>query len=218
MVVIFSRKRKRTKKHLTLAGRGLTLGALLVLLLVVALPMLLGRQEARLRLEQLRSNMVSFNDLLRLDADEATKVNPATYFSLEIPKIGAVSEVIPNVDTHKKEVYSEALRRGVAHAAGTMFPGTGGSVTLFAHSTDIAANIGTYNAVFYRLDELQPGDTITIWYLGEKLTYSVVGRRVTPPNDVSVFTKEQNGDKLYLVTCTPRGTTQNRLIIEAKLV
>ncbi len=218
MVVIYSRKRKRAKKHLKLAGRGLTLGSLLVLLLVVALPMILGRQEARVRLAALKSNMVSFNDLLRLDADEATKVNPATYFSLEIPKISATSLVIPNVDTHNQKVYGEALKQGVAHAAGTMFPGTGGSVTLFAHSTDIAANIGTYNAVFYRLDELNPGDTITIWYLGEKLTYSVVGRRVTPPNDVAVFTKETGADKLYLVTCTPRGTTQNRLIVEAKLV
>ena len=189
-----------------------------MLLLVVALPMILGRQEARLRLEQLKSNIVTFSDLLRLEADEQSKVNPATYFSLEIPKIGAYSQVIPNVNTHSQKVYSEALKQGVAHAAGTLLPGSGGSVTLFAHSTDLAANIDTYNAVFYRLDELEVGDTITLWYMGEKLTYSVVGSRVTPPADVAVFTKEVNGDKLYLVTCTPRGTTQNRLIVEAKLV
>src|SRR3989344_9329969 len=119
MVVIYSRKRRKTKHHVGLLGRGLTLGSLLVLLLVVALPMLLGRQEAKLRLAALKSNMITFNDLLRLDADEQTKVNPATYFSIEIPKIGAVSQVIPNVDTHNQKVYGEALKKGVAHAAGT---------------------------------------------------------------------------------------------------
>jgi LPXTG-site transpeptidase (sortase) family protein len=218
MVIVFSRKRKIAKHHLGNAGRGLTLGALLILLLVVFLPIILGRQEAKVRLRALNSNVVTFNDLLRLDMQNALKVNQATYFSLEIPKIEAFSQVIANVNTSDQKTYSEALKKGIAHAAGTYLPGMGGSVTFFAHSTDIAANITTYNALFYRLDELAPGDLVNVWFLGEKLTYRVRGSKITPPDDVSVFIKEQSGEKLDLVTCTPRGTTKNRLIVEAELI
>ena len=90
-------------------------------------------------------------------------------------------------------------------------------MTLFSHSTDIAANISRYNAVFYRLDELKPGDQVIIWYLGKKYDYRVTGTKITGPKDVSVFIGESGESKLYLVTCTPRGTTKNRLIVEAMI-
>jgi len=92
----------------------------------------------------------------------------------------------------------------------------GGAVTLFAHSTDMEVNVAMYNAVFYRLDELVPGDEIIVWFLGEKKVYRVTGSKILPPSNVEVFKAEKNGEKLYLVTCTPRGTTRNRLIVEAE--
>jgi len=76
--------------------------------------------------------------------------------------------------------------------------------------------VSWYNAVFYRLDELAPGDEIIVWFLGEKKLYRVTGSKILPPNNVEAFKAEKNGEKLYLVTCTPRGTTKNRLIVEAK--
>ncbi len=185
------------------------MGSVLVLATTILLPFSVGKKPTY--------PQITFADLLRLNAADMIKVTPLSYFSLEIPKIGAVAQVIANVNSADKKEYQAALKQGVVHAAGTYLPGMGGSVTLFAHSTDIEANVSWYNALFYRLDELVQGDEIIVWFLGEKRIYRVVGSRVVPPNDTSMFRAEKNGEKLYLVTCTPRGTTKNRLIVEAVL-
>ncbi len=208
MVVVYSRRKSLWKTRLLVIGRGLFLGALLVLITTVALPSLLTSKPDPVP-------QITFDDLLRIQADQAPQITEATFFTIDIPKIEAKSKVIPNVNAADKFEYGQALSRGVAHAAGTYLPGMNGSVTLFAHSTDIAADVERFNAVFYKLDELNPGDLITIWYLGKKYDYQVTKTRVTPPDDVSVFQPQSGQEKLYLVTCTPRGTTKNRLIVEA---
>lgn len=183
------------------------MGSVLVLATTMLLPFSVGKKPTY--------PQITFNDLLRLNAAETLKVTPLSFFNLEIPKIGAAAQVIANVNSTNKKEYQSALKQGVAHAAGTYLPGMGGSVTLFAHSTDIEANVSWYNAVFYRLDELAPGDEIVVWFLGEKKVYRVTGSKILPPGNVEAFKAEKNGEKLYLVTCTPRGTTKNRLIVEA---
>lgn len=191
------------------------MGSVLVLLTTILLPFSLGKQQNYQRLKELANNQITFNDLLRLNAAETLKVTPLSYFSLEIPKIGAKAQVTANVNSGDKKEYQAVLKQGVAHAAGTYLPGMGGSVTLFAHSTDIEANVAMYNALFYRLDELVPGDEIVVWFLGEKKLYRVTGSKILPPSNVEAFKTEKTGEKLYLITCTPRGTTKNRLIVEA---
>ena len=216
MVVIYSRKRRLIKKNLTHTGRGILLGSLLVLATTILLPFSLGKQQQYKRLKELTNNQITFSDLLRINAADLIKVTPLSYFSLEIPKIRAKAQVTANVNSADKKEYQAVLKQGVAHAAGTYLPGMGGAVTLFAHSTDMEVNVAMYNAVFYRLDELVPGDEIIVWFLGEKKVYRVTGSKILPPSNVEVFKAEKNGEKLYLVTCTPRGTTRNRLIVEAE--
>jgi LPXTG-site transpeptidase (sortase) family protein len=211
MVVVYSRKRHQLKNRLFVAGRGIFLGGLLLLIATVALPWFLRSEPEPIQ-------QITFNDLLRIQADQAPEITEATFFTIDIPKIGAKSRVIPNVDAADKFEYGQALTKGVAHAAGTYLPGMEGAVTLFAHSTDFEANVATYNAVFYRLDELNPGDLVTIWYLGRKYDYKVSKTRVAPPTEVDMFKSQPGGKKLYLVTCTPRGTTKNRLIVEAEQI
>ena len=206
-VIIYSRKRHLAKKRLAHAGRVILLGSVLVLGVMFLLPFSVGKKPAY--------PQITFNDLLRLNAADVLKVTPLSYFSLEIPKIEAKAQVIANVNSADKKEYQSALKQGVVHAAGTYLPGMGGSVTLFAHSTDIEANVSLYNALFYRLDELVPGDEVIVWFLGEKKVYRVTGSKILPPSNAEVFKAEKNGEKLYLVTCTPRGTTKNRLIVEA---
>ena len=204
------------KKSLKLWARGLTLGALLVVLTTAILPIWLNRAEAAKRLAELKKSQITFADLLRVEANKPVAITDSTYFTVEIPKVGAYSKVIANVNPADSQIYTEALKEGIAHAAGTYLPGMGGTVTLFSHSTDLAANVAYYNAVFYRLDELVPGDEVTVWFLGERRVYRVEEVKVTPPSDVSIFERQNDGEKLILMTCTPRGTTKNRLVVTAK--
>ncbi len=136
-------------------------------------------------------------------------------FSIVIPKVGANSRVIANVNPASQEEYSEALKNGVAHAGNTMLPGEGGHVFLFAHSTDYWWNVGTYNAVFYLLYKLENGDEVDIFYKRHRYTYKVIGSEIVKPDQVEYITRKSNKEFLTLQTCWPPGTTLERLVVFA---
>lgn len=138
-----------------------------------------------------------------------------TEFSLVVPRIAANVKVIKDVDTTNQESYTAALKNGVAHAMGTAYPGQGGHVYLFAHSTDYWWNVGQYNAVFYLLYKLLPGDEVDIFYEGNRYVYRVIGQQVVDPSQVEYLTRRSDKEFLTLQTCWPPGTTLKRLLVFA---
>ena len=142
---------------------------------------------------------------------------PNTDFSIVIPKIGAAAPIFANIDPSNPKNYLSALKKGVAHAAGTDLPGETGNVYLFAHSTDAFWNVGTYNAVFYLIGKLNPGDEIVIYYNGKAIKYQVYDKKVVGPDSSQYFGTILPGEKtLTLQTCYPPGTTFERLVVLAK--
>ncbi len=141
-----------------------------------------------------------------------------TNFGIVIPKIAANSLVLPNVSVTDKEAYLTALQSGVAHAEGTAFPGEGGHIFMFAHSTDYIWNVGTYNAVFYLLYKLEVGDEINIFYKGQRYVYKVTGKEVVDPTEVEYLTRKTDREFLTLQTCWPPGTTLKRQLVFAERV
>lgn len=137
-------------------------------------------------------------------------------FSLIVEKIGANAIVVPNVDPSNKDVYSEALKRGVAHALGTSFPGQPGVTYMFAHSTDTILNVPRYNAIFYLLWDMKPQDRIVVFFDGKRYDYIVTETKITEPTDVTYFTLKTQEQILVLQTCYPPGTTWKRLLVIAK--
>lgn len=141
-----------------------------------------------------------------------------TLFDVLIPKIGANALVIPNVDPTDEQEYLAALKRGVAHAKGSVFPGLKGNTYLFAHSTDTFYNVGRYNAVFYLLKDLTVGDDVVVFFQNVRYNYVVTDSKIVDPDEVSYLTKSQsiNEEQLVLQTCWPPGTTLKRLLVIAK--
>lgn len=159
----------------------------------------------------------SFGSLLgKGESDVKVLVPQDPNFSIIVEKIGAQAIVVPNVDAGNKSVYTEALRRGVAHALGTAFPGQTGVTYLFAHSTDTIFNVPRYNAIFYLLWDLKPQDRIVVFFQGKRYDYIVVETKVTEPGDVSYFTLQTTEQILVLQTCYPPGTTWKRFLVIAK--
>lgn len=136
-------------------------------------------------------------------------------FSIIIPKIGANAKILANINPADEKVYLPALQKGVAHAEGTAFPGEGGHIFLFAHSTDYFWNVGYYNAVFYLLYKLEKGDEINLFYQGKRFTYRVLGKEIVDPSRVEFLTRKSNREFLTLQTCWPPGTTLQRLLVFA---
>ena len=158
----------------------------------------------------------SFADLL-VGAKEQELSPIDTEFSILIPKIGATSKVIANVDPSSEDAFLPALSRGVAHAQGSVFPGLAGNVYLFAHSADNFWNAGRYNAIFYLLKDLKEGDEIVVFYKGERHNYYVTKTKIVDPSDVSFITQAQKGgEQLILQTCWPPGTALKRLLVFAR--
>ena len=141
-----------------------------------------------------------------------------TEFDILIPKIGANAKVFPNVNASDPNQFLPILKEGVAHAQGTVFPGMKGNIYLFAHSTDNFWDVGRYNAVFYLLKDLVPGDEIVIFFQNKRYNYVVTGYKVVDPSDVSyiVNAQNQNSETLILQTCWPPGTTWKRWLVFAK--
>lgn len=137
-------------------------------------------------------------------------------FSIIVEKIGADAPIVPSVDASNKAAYTAALKRGVAHALGTSFPGEPGVTYLFAHSTDTIFNVPRFNAVFYLLKDLTAGDKIVIFFQGKRYDYVVNQTKITDPTDVSYFTMKTDKQLLVLQTCYPPGTTWKRLLVVAE--
>ncbi len=156
----------------------------------------------------------AFADFFRVQQIEVIK--PAdTEFGVVIPKIDANAKIIPDVKVTQESDYKEILKRGVGHAAGTSYPGQGGHVYLFAHSTDYWWNVGQYNGVFYLLYKLQAGDEIDLFYKGQRYLYRVIGQQIVDPKEVEYLTRTSDKEFLTLQTCWPPGTTLKRLLVFA---
>lgn len=191
----------------------------------------LGVAEARYRSDQLLGIKRTLPKIIRSDPKEATaaatptkvpltplSIEPVdTNFGIVIAKINANSKVIAGVDSADERQYGRALLQGVAHAKGTAYPGQKGNIYLFSHSTDAPWNIIRFNAVFYLLRELEPGDRVVMFYQNQRYNYLVYDKNVVSSTNTSYLTNQYDQSVLTLQTCDPPGTLINRLIVRAKL-
>ena len=211
-----TRQIKQGQKVFSLLSK---VGSLLIFLSVSGLifsfgPVLQAELKYRLSKNTSVKNSAGFHQLLLLSSTAVAEA-PDANFSLVIPKIDAKSAIIANVNASNQQEYTQALRKGVAHAAGTVFPGMKGTILLFAHSTDAPWNISRYNAVFYLLKELVPGDQVLVFFEGKKHYYSVVESKIVEPTQTDFFRQSQE-EMLVLQTCWPPGTTKKVLLVMAK--
>ena len=139
-------------------------------------------------------------------------------FSIIIPKIGANSKVISDIDSQDSKVYQVALTKGVAHAKGSAYPGKIGNSFYFAHSSDNFYNANRYNSVFYLLNKMEKGDFFYLVYKNWVYKYIVTETSIVEPEEVRYL--ENNTDKKIatLMTCWPAGTTISRLVVVGELV
>ena len=130
---------------------------------------------------------------------------------------------VPKIGLEDKEVYDslseEKLKEGVVHVPGTGFPWQQGTNTYIAGHRLGYFNTGSW-LVFYRLDELEPGDEIVLEdSSGNEYAYRVTHSFVVPPEDVTVLDPPAGGGEgiVSLQTCTFPNFAE-RLIVQGELV
>lgn len=113
-----------------------------------------------------------------------------------------------------------ALLKGIVHYPGTVNPGEIGNTFFTGHSSNYVWVKGDYNNVFALLNEMVVGDKVTTYWEGQKYIYQVYDIKTVAPTETWVL--QQSGNEypsiMTLMTCTPVGTSLNRLIIRSKQI
>lgn len=139
---------------------------------------------------------------------------------LVIPKINVDVPALYDVGSDYDSQMA-AMQKGVAHFAipgANSHPGEIGNTVLSGHSSNDLFDPGDYKFIFAQLDKLEIGDTIYANYQGKRYTYVVTKKQVVAPTDVSALIYPTNKPIMTLITCTPLGTSQNRLLVTAEQV
>ncbi len=137
-----------------------------------------------------------------------------------IPKlnidIGVSYDAKPDYNSQMAAMASGTAYFGIAGA--NSLPGQRGNVPIAGHSSSEFYDTGKAKFIFARLDQLTKGDIFYLNYNGTRYTYSVTTKKVVAPNDVASL--QIGADKPYatLITCTPVGTAQSRLLVFAEQI
>lgn len=148
-------------------------------------------------------------------ATPALKPDPSAPAEITIPAIHITAPIIFDEPSQAEWKIQLALRRGVVHYGDTAVPGQNGNIVIVGHSSGQAWAPGDYKWIFTLLNKLHAGDQIEIAYQGIPHVYEVTGTTIVSPTDLSVTTQTP-GPTLTLITCTPVGTSTNRLVVHAK--
>jgi sortase A len=121
---------------------------------------------------------------------------------IEIPRLGVKFVFVSGVS-------SAELKKGPGHYPTTALPGEHGTVGIAGHRT-------TYLAPFRHIDDLRPGDRISIRMPYGRFDYSVEGSISVPPSDTRSL-RRVGRDRLGLTSCDPPGSAAHRLVVTAAL-
>ena len=137
-----------------------------------------------------------------------------------IPKINVDAPVNYDVSTEYND-QMEAMRNGLAYfgiPGANSKPGQVGNTPIAGHSSNDVFETGNYKFIFAQLEKMTEGDIIYANYQGTRYTYKVVKTEVVLPSEVSRLVYPTDKPLLTLITCTPLGTAQKRLLVTAEQV
>jgi sortase A len=124
---------------------------------------------------------------------------------LEIPRVGETTYVVAGVSVSD-------LRKGPGHFPETALPGQLGNAAIAGHRT-------TYGAPFARINELQPGDEVILTVPGgQRYVYQVSTQPfVVPASGVNVLADTPGRATVTLISCNPKYTARDRIVVQAAL-
>jgi sortase A len=200
-------------------GRVLVTVGLLILLFVAYQLWGTGIYEARAQ-SDLESEFD--RDLARREPQSTTSTTAGTTSTtapVELPATPAAGDPVGVIKIDKigvDKVVVEGttvpdLRQGPGHYAGSAMPGQLGNAAIAGHRT-------TYGAPFGDLDQLAPGDTISVRMLTGTWRYQLTRDPfVVSPSQTEVLDPVPGEATLTLTTCHPRYSASERLIVQARL-
>lgn len=124
---------------------------------------------------------------------------------LAIPKLKLTETILESND-------ASILNQGIWRRPNASQPDKGGNTVIVGHRF-----VKNSPGVFYHLDKLNPGDTLSVDWDSARYQYEITRVFVVPPTAVNIEA-ETTEPLLTLYTCTPLWSSAQRLVIQAKLV
>jgi LPXTG-site transpeptidase (sortase) family protein len=136
--------------------------------------------------------------------------------SLEIPKIEVSAPLIFVENSDEEKVY-ESLDKGLVHFPSSVLPGGKGQTIILGHSAPPNWPDIKYDNVFSRLNELEEGDEIFVYFEHQKYNYSVTNKFFLERGEEVPEYLTNSDNMLVLISCWPPGKDIRRIAVEAKL-
>ncbi len=134
-------------------------------------------------------------------------------FAISMPSLGINELRIAHPSALTKEGMLAPLNSGVGHLFS--YPGKGGKVLVYGHSSDYAWKANAYAKIFRQINKLAIGDKVYVTYGGKVHTYQVTTKQTVPVSDFSAYQKG-SGEELILYTCWPPDTANvSRYLVHA---
>lgn len=148
--------------------------------------------------KKINGETVFYNNILNVDRSEIMGYVKIPCISVDLPIYHGTS--------------AEVLERGIGHLAASSFP-IGGEST---HAV-LTGHTGLSSAkLFTDLTEMKKGDLFFIHVLDKKLAYRVDRITVVKPDDTRNLQIIDGEDHVTLLTCTPYGVNDHRLLVRGK--
>jgi sortase A len=170
-----------------------------------------------------RPGEISPNNII---IDPSQNVEVSNEARLIIPKINVDAPVVYDntMGSNQQQTHDlqmEAMEKGVAWfgiPGADSNPGQYGNTVLSGHSSNGFFDDGNYKFLFALLDKVSIGDVIYTNYKGTRYTYSVTERKVVEPSNTGALLGYDDKPVLTLITCTPLGTAEKRLLVIAEQI
>ena len=148
--------------------------------------------------KKINGETVFYNNILNVDRSEIMGYVKIPCISVDLPIYHGTS--------------AEVLERGIGHLAASSFP-IGGEST---HAV-LTGHTGLSSAkLFTDLTEMKKGELFFIHVLDKKLAYRVDRITVVKPDDTRNLQIIDGEDHVTLLTCTPYGVNDHRLLVRGK--
>ena len=135
---------------------------------------------------------------------------------LLIPKIAVDVPIVWDANAADTNSLNQAMDKGIVWfniQGANAKPGEKGNFVVSGHSSNDWTDSGNYKFIFARLEKMAAGDVVYANYNGTRYTYKITGTKVVKPTDVASLQIGNDKPYITLITCTPLGTAQNRLLV-----
>jgi len=137
--------------------------------------------------------------------------------SLEIPKIEIYAPLVFPKSSQKNDL-SKSLEQGVIFYPESVLPGEEGITVILGHSAPSNWPKINYDWVFTRINELNPGDEIFVYFNHRKYPYQITKKFfLKRGEEIPTVDLEDSKSVLLMLSCWPPGVDYKRIAVQAEL-